>query len=89
MLSVRLLLSIAKIFKLDSKAQKSCRELDQKKDFEHPIKDFFWPPEVKAEEDEEVIDEEEIDEEEQEEEKVDDEMVPSEKLQVLVFICFS
>lgn len=60
------------------KAQKSCRELDQKKDFDSPAEQWFWPKEPKLKEQEEDAEEEE---EEEEEEEL---FSPSEKLEMLV-----
>ena len=41
------------------KAQKSCRNLDEKKEFPEPMEKFFWPPVEKKrslEDDEDLLD---------------------------------
>jgi len=58
------------------KAQKSCRELDEKKDFSEPVEQWFWPKIVKP-----VVDEETEEDEEEEEE---DPFSPFEKLEMLI-----
>ena len=49
------------------KAQKSCRDLDEKKEFEEPAETFFWPKIEKPKTDLEGQEEEEDEEEEEEE----------------------
>ena len=61
------------------KAQKSCRELDEKKDFTDPAEKWFWPAIAKP-----PKDEDEEDEEEEEEEEEVDLFSAEEKLGLLV-----
>merc|ERR1712142_1073786 len=61
------------------KAQKSCRELDEKKEFSEPAEKWFWPAVEKVK----TIDETE-DEEGEEEEEEEDIFTSTEKLGLLV-----
>jgi len=60
------------------KAQKSCRELDEKKDFKEPAEKWFWPAVEK------VRSNDSDEEEEEEEEEEEDIFTASEKLGLLV-----
>jgi len=62
------------------KAQKSCRELDEKKDFSEPAEKWFWPVIEKPARNEDSEEEEEEEEVEEEE----DLFTPTEKLGLLV-----
>jgi len=62
------------------KAQKSCRKLDEKKDFSEPAEKWFWSTSEKPARNE-------ISEEEEEEEEVEEEedlLIPTEMLRLLV-----
>ena len=60
------------------KAQKSCRNLDEKKEFPEPMEKFFWPP---VEKKRSLEDDDEEEEEEVEEEEV---FTVAEKLELLI-----
>ena len=49
------------------KAQKSCKDLDERKEFTEPGEKFFWPPVPVTKDDEDEDNEEEAEEEEEEE----------------------
>jgi len=59
------------------KAQKSCRNLDEKKEFPEPMEKFFWPPVEKTK----SLEEDEEEDEEEEEEEV---FTVAEKLELLI-----
>ena len=60
------------------KAQKSCRDLDEKKEFTEPAETFFWPKMIKPK------NEDDDDEEDDEEEEEEDVFTTSEKIGLLI-----